>query len=340
MTTITESPAQIHAGEAALQDTIGVRERMAQTMAKTIRPFMPDQHRLFFEELPFLIVGSLDADDMPRASILVGRPGFAVSPDPGLLLIHAAPAFGDPLAAALVPGAPLGLLGIQPETRRRNRMNGTIVARRDAVVAVQVGQSFGNCPQYIQARAPRFVADPDSVAEPRPVVAGGAILSDRDRALVSAADTFFIATAAPGARTGDPAHGVDVSHRGGRPGFVKVTQDDGASVLTVPDFRGNRYFNTLGNVVLSPATGLLFVDFDSGDVLMLSGHAEIVLDGPELEAFAGAERLLRFRLRDSLRIEGAVPLRWTGPEAAPQIAGTGSWAEAEGPLGVGPTAGV
>lgn len=318
-----------HEGEAALQERAGVRTRADANGRRAVRDFMPDQHRAFFAALPFLVVGSLDAGDRPWASILAGRPGFLGSPDPRTLTIDAVPAFGDPLGSALAAGAPLGLLGIQPETRRRNRMNGTVAAVSEGRVTVRVGQSFGNCPQYIQARAPRLLADPASVADPRPVHRGGAALSDRDRRLIGAADTFFIATAAPGARSGDPVRGVDVSHRGGRPGFVRVTEADGASVLTAPDFLGNFFFNTFGNIALNPATGLLFVDFASGDVLMLSGEAEVVWDGPEVAAFAGAERLLRFRLRESLRIEAAVPLRWSAPEWAPQLAATGTWAEAE-----------
>src|SRR3546814_11248696 len=89
--------------------------------------------------------------------------------------------------------------------------------------------------------------------------------------------------------------------RGGRPGFVRVAAEDGTTVLSAPDFLGNFYFNTFGNIALNPAAGLLFVDFDSGDVLMLSGEAAVIWDGPELAAFAGAARLMRFRLRESLR---------------------------------------
>ncbi len=316
-------------GEIALQERAGVRARAETAGRRAIRDFMPDQHRAFFATLPFRVVGSLDGDDRPWASVLVGEPGFLASPDPRTLTIAAVPAHGDPLAGALAAGSPLGLLGIQPETRRRNRLNGTVASVAGGLVTVRVGQSLGNCPQYIQARTARLAADPASVAAPRRVARGGPLLSERARDLVAAADTFFIATAAPGARDGDPVRGVDVSHRGGRPGFVRARDEDGASVLTAPDFLGNFYFNTFGNIALNPATGLLFVDFESGYALMLSGEAEVVWEGPEVAAFAGAERLLRFRLRHSLLIENAVPLRWGEVEPAPQLAGTGTWAEAE-----------
>ncbi|WP_343714690.1 pyridoxamine 5'-phosphate oxidase family protein [Inquilinus sp.] len=322
--------APFHSGEEAAQARAGVRERMASAGRRVIRGIMPDQHRDFFALLPFLVVGSLDRQGRPWASILSGRPGFLHSPDPRTLTVTARPAYGDPLGDNIAVGAPVGLLGIQLETRRRNRMNGTVSEWADGRFAVTVGQSFGNCPQYIQARTPAFVAEPDSLGAPRPVHEEGPLLSPRAAALVAAADTFFIASRSAHAEDVDaPSEGVDVSHRGGRPGFVRVAEEGGRTVLTAPDFLGNFYFNTFGNIAADPRAGLVFVDFDSGGVLLLTGRAEVVWDGPDVAAFAGAERLLRFRPEEGRWIEDAVPLRWSAPEQAPQLAATGTWAEAD-----------
>jgi hypothetical protein len=321
-----------HAGEQALQARVGVRDRLAQFGRKAIRDFMPDQHRMLFTELPFVVVGAIDKRRRPWASVLVGTPGFMSSPDPRTLRVAARPGYGDPIAVGLVPGAPVGLLGIQLETRRRNRMNGTVTETDDAGFVVRVDQSFGNCPQYIQARTPAFVAEPCAVVSPRPVRAERAVLSAGAAALASRADTFFIATASPAAGGGDPAEGVDVSHRGGKPGFVRVTEDAGRTVLTSPDFRGNSFFNTLGNLAVNPRAGVVFVDFAAGGLLSLTGEAEVVWDGPELAAFVGAERLVRFRVAEGVWIENAVPLRWSAPEPAPQVAATGSWDDAGRPI--------
>jgi predicted pyridoxine 5'-phosphate oxidase superfamily flavin-nucleotide-binding protein len=320
-----ESP--FHAGEQAVQQRVGVRQRLEQVGQKVIRDFMPDQHRELFAQLPFLILGGLDAERRPWASLLFGFPGFVGSPDPRTLRIDARPGFGDPLGAHIGPGAPLGLLGIELPTRRRNRMNGKIVAADADGFTVHVEQSFGNCPQYIQARIPALVAEPASVAAPRPVRREGASLSAAATAIVRGADTLFIATFARVAGNGRAGDEVDVSHRGGRPGFVRVTEEQGGTLLTAPDFRGNFYFMTLGNIALEPRAGLLFVDFPSGTVLSLTGEADVVWDGPEVDAFAGAQRLLRFRVSAGVLIENAVPLRWSVPEPAPQLAATGTWAE-------------
>jgi hypothetical protein len=314
-----------HAGEKAMQTRAGVRERAERAGRRMIRDFMPEQHRELFEKLPYVVVGSLDAEERPWASILAGRPGFMRAPDARLLEIGARPNAGDPLAAHLAVGAPLGLLGIELATRRRNRMIGTVISADAAGFVVYVRQSFGNCPQYIQARTHALVSEPreengESRARPE-----NSALSDAAAALVRDADTFFIASASRAARGGDSTEGADVSHRGGNPGFVKVDRGHGRTVLTVPDFVGNAAFNTLGNLAVNPRAGLLFVDFAGGDTLSLTGSTEIVWDGPEVAAFAGAQRLLRFAVEGGVWIENALPLRWSAPEPARQLAATGRW---------------
>ncbi|HEY0342264.1 MAG TPA: pyridoxamine 5'-phosphate oxidase family protein, partial [Steroidobacteraceae bacterium] len=117
---------------------------------------------------------------------------------------------------------------------------------------------------------------------------------------------------------------VDVSHRGGKPGFVKVDRDD---MLTVPDFAGNQFFNTLGNFLVNPRAGLVFVDFDNGDLLQLSGDARVVLEDPDIATFEGAERLWRFTPRQIVHRAEALPLRWTfEPDGwSPDSLRTGHW---------------
>jgi len=318
-----------HPGEIAVQERAGVRAR-AERMGPGIRDFMPDQHRELFTKLPYLLVGSVDAAGQPHASLLVGRPGFVASPDALTLVIGAKPAADDPLAENLAVGAAVGLLGIELHTRRRNRMNGVVTALDARGFVVEVRQSFGNCPQYIQARAPFFVLDPGA-PKAAPPQREAARLSAAAVSLLRQADTFFIATAAAPERPDSP-YGVDVSHRGGKPGFIRVTEEGEATILTVPDFRGNNAFNTLGNIAVEPRAGLLVVDFASGDLLSLTGEGIVVWDGPELASFAGAQRLLKLHVTGGLVRRNAVPLRWSQPQAAPQLAATGSW-EASAPSG-------
>jgi hypothetical protein len=140
------------------------------------------------------------------------------------------------------------------------------------------------------------------------------------RALIAAADTFFIATAYLDPSAG-AAKGVDVSHRGGKQGFVKISGE----VLTVPDFAGNCHFNTFGNIELNPRAGLLFLDFNSGDLLYLPGRAEVIWESEEIGHYPGAERLFRCHLLEGYFVTGSLPISWTSPEFSPFLSETGDW---------------
>lgn len=306
-----------HQGEIALQQQAGVAERMADVGQRVIRDHMPDQHRDFYAQLPFIVAGSVDAHGDAWATLLEGQPGFIFSPNASTLDIEARPHQGDPAAAGMQDGAPVGLLGIELHTRRRNRMNGVLQAIGGGF-RVQVEQSFGNCPRYIQLRDFHFAHHP---AEPyRGEVETLSALDDAARATIGAADTFYVATYAE--------RQVDASHRGGKPGFVRVSED---GLLTIPDFNGNLFFSTLGNIHQNGKAGLLFVDYASGDTLQLSGDAEVILDSPEIAAFQGAERLWTFRPRRIVRRRAALALRWLTPPdgVAPSSLMTGDWQAAD-----------
>ena len=314
------SAESFHEGECAVQERVGVREQLEGVGHHAIRAFMPEQHRAFFAQLPCVIAGSVDALGRPWASVLANPPGFIQSADPRHLTIRAHLLTADPLRENLRPGAPVGIVGIEPHTRRRNRMNGVVESINDEGFTIEVQQSFGNCPKYIQARVPEIAQDRVG-GEKR--IAVSTKLDEAAREMVSGADTFFIATAFPAARADDgPSHGVDVSHRGGKPGFVRVDFD---GTLTAPDFQGNFFFNTLGNLVVNPRAGLLFIDFETGDLLYLTVDAEIIWDGRDVDAFDGAERLLRFKVREARRVERSLPLRWSEARLSPFLLRTGSW---------------
>ncbi|WP_223455194.1 MULTISPECIES: pyridoxamine 5'-phosphate oxidase family protein [unclassified Pseudomonas] len=308
-----------HAGEKQLQAHVGVAERMEAFGRKVIRSEMPDQHRTFYQQLPFMLYAAVDADGHPWASILEGQPGFAHSPEPGLLQFRSLPAFDDP--AQLSDGSAIGLLGIELHTRRRNRINGHVRAMTTDGFGVTVDQSFGNCPQYIQLRKFRSVP----LADPSTRVAQHfSELDDTAKAMIAESDTFFVASYVDV----DGERSVDVSHRGGQAGFVQVE----GNRLTIPDFAGNLHFNTLGNLLLKPRAGLLFIDFNTGDLLQLSGRTEIILEGPQVEAFQGAERLWTIDVEQVVRRPAALALRWRFDGVSPTSLLTGTWEQAKARL--------
>lgn len=298
-----------HAGELAVQTRLGVRERV-EGAARTIRDYMPDQHRELFEKLPYLLLGIMDDDGYVWATLLAGAPGLVKSPDARTLHIRGLPSSADPVRQAIQREKKVGLLGIELDTRRRNRANGRIQSVSPEDFVVHVEQSFGNCPKYIQ---PRSVLRASDEIPAMPTREGGE-LSEEALELIARSDTFFIASTSlgsPNARADEPREGVDVSHRGGAPGFVRSTREGGTTLLTWPDYRGNNLFNTIGNLEVDPRAGLLFIDFEHGTVLSLTGTARVLWDGPDVSALEGAQRAVRFELSHGVRIEHAFPLRWS-----------------------------
>jgi len=313
-----DGSSPFHPGERAVQQRLGVRERIERGGRRLIRDAMPEEHREFFELLPFLVVGSLDAAGRPWASLLSGDPGFVTSPHPRSLMVASTPLLGDPLRENLRAGAPLAVLGIQLETRRRNRANGRVVWSNDRGFELGVEQSFGNCKQYIHARTrgePRHL--PGAAAERVP---GGSLLSPRAVELLADCDTAFLATASANAAQGG-REGVDVSHRGGPPGFARVDPSGDHTRITLPDYAGNNMFNSFGNIQVNPRAGLVAVDFASGDLLSLTGSAHVLWDSPDLARFPGAERLLEVEVDAHVLLPAVLRERWSGPASAGTDAG-------------------
>ena len=318
----SEGPASSawHAGEQALQARAGVRERMAAVGEVVVRDHMPDQHRELFEKLPTLLLGALDAQGQPWATMLAGPPGFVHTPHAQRMDVAAAIDAADPALAALAAhgtGAPVGVLGLEPHTRRRNRMNGHVVrGGAQQGLSITVAQSFGNCPKYIQARAPGLRA---AVTPPQPAQPLGPSLDAAALALIARSDTLFIASASA-ARTGaQRGEGVDISHRGGEPGFVLAKHTAAGLELWLPDYPGNLFFNTLGNLAQHPLAGLLWVDYEDGGLLHVAARAELLWSEADRAPWPGAQRVLRLLVLGGVWRAQALPWRWTQAQPAPQF---------------------
>ena len=316
-----------HSGERAVQARVGVADQMADMGKRVIRDYMPDQHRTFYQSLPFVVLGSVDPSGDVWATVRTGTPGFLTSPEPRTLTANLARDRLDPADAGMEDGNSIGMLGIELSTRRRNRLNGTIHRQGDSGFACDVVHSFGNCPQYIQLRNYKMIRDADAPSD-----ADSEELSALDheaKAMIAKADTFFVASYVT-LEGGEKQ--VDVSHRGGKPGFVRV---DDTGMMTIPDFAGNLMFNTLGNFTANPRGGLIFIDFQTGDTLQLTGTTEVIFDSPEIDAFQGAERLWTLKPIRIVRRRGALALRFDlkGKNAfSHNSLITGSWQEAQARL--------
>lgn len=253
--------AGLHIGELLVQRRAGV-DHEATRLAGMVQPAgLSPGMRGFLNARSFVAVVGRDRDGRLWTSALVGPPGFLQAPSSGEIVISAAPMAGDPLCE-LPPGQKVGLIGMEFAARRRLRVNGILESAAPGQLAICVEQAFGNCPRYIHRR---LLADKDTslTSGTRSSRTGTGLLPD-EVGLILSSGTFFLGTINPG-------RGADASHRGGNPGFVRV---DG-STLWWPDYPGNNLFNSLGNLALNPEAALLFLDFDHGRTLQLSGTAKI-----------------------------------------------------------------
>lgn len=112
--------------------------------------------------------------------------------------------------------------------------------------------------------------------------------SAEDITFIESAAYFFIATADADGRP-------DCSFKGGMPGFVRVT---GPSELAFPDYDGNGMFKSLGNVVVNPNVGLLFIALHGTPKrLRVNGCARVRDDDPLLKETVGAQLIVRLEAR-------------------------------------------
>ena len=309
---MSDGKSPFHRGEKEIQSRLGIQEKMEEKGRRVIRDRIPEKNLGFFAQLPLLTIGTVDECGRPWASVLAGKPGFARAIDPLKLEVRARPIYGDPLNKALIDGADVGALGLDFETRGRFRVNGKIGHLREDAFEIRVRQAFPNCPQYIQARDYDLGDDIETIGEKK-AVRRGDTLNRAEAAMIAGSDTLFIASQFSEGDD-DWSRGVVVSHRGGKPGFVIVAHE---SLLLFPDYAGNCMFSTLGNIQVDPRCGLLFIDFDTGNALQLTGEAEILWEPEHVCRFPGAERVVSFQVEEKIHVEHALPMTWRFQEFHP-----------------------
>jgi len=282
----------VHEGEQAIQRQ--AREGGPGWGSPMFGPEIPQGFVPFIRDQRMLVLGGSDDDGRVWSTVVDGPPGFVDPIDERTVVIDALPAPGDPLREALRTERDIGVLALQPQTRRRIRMNG--IARRDGDrIVMRTEQVLGNCPKYLQTRTIRET----SPREAGPAVTGEALGEEQQR-WIETADTFFIASLSP-------EHGADSSHRGGMPGFVTVVSP---RKLVWPDYTGNQFYMTLGNMHLHPAAGLLFLDWENGHTLQLTGQGRIDWNPAVAQKYPGALRMVEFDISKVVQIDRASSLRW------------------------------
>ena len=297
-----------HEGELQVQDRAGVRTEGERNGAVISDSIIRGALR-FIDQQNMVVLGSIDSDKNIWASILTGQTGFMEATSEQTITFDLSKTVvneNDPLWENIKDQSHVGMLVIELATRRRLRVNGRIRQSDEQRLQLKVLESYPNCPKYIQRRNITTNRAENSIAVSQ--VVEGEALSSVQRALIDKADTLFVASA-------HPDRGVDASHRGGRPGFVRIINE---LTLRIPDFWGNSMFNTLGNFAANPRAGLVFVDFENGTTLQLSGRTEILWDQEDLrEETGGTKRFWDFHIDRWLEMENGHQLEWSFLDYSP-----------------------
>lgn len=285
---------KFHRGEIAVQERAGVRD-IANDVGEGIVDHLPPGASEFLARRQMAVLGTVDSRSRVWASVVTGEPGFIETVDDRTLRIAARGSSDDPLFRNLATEGHAALFAPDFVTSRRVRVNGRGIVREGAIY-LTTNEVYGNCRRYLQERI--FVGSRPVSDKDRAPAKLGTALSAMQQEQISHADTFFIAT-------DNPERGADVSHKGGNPGFVRIVDE---RRIAFPDYNGNSMFNTLGNVTVNPHAGLLFIDFDSGRTLQLTGLASIDWSPDRARTFAGAERVVDFALEQIIDTPMGFPL--------------------------------
>ena len=291
-----------HDGERYMQERAGERETALRN-GVLVGEAIPPRAILFLSQQRMLAIGSVDERGTVWASVLLGAQSFVSSSDGRSVVIDRTRVHAtgdDPLWSNLRVGEDVGLLAIDLESRRRLRMNGMVDGVTDRRIEVSIRDAYPNCPKYIQRRHVR--EDPGARPIDQQPLAHGRFLDEVRSRVVERADTLFVASR-------HPTRGVDISHRGGAPGFVRVLN---ATELRLPDYRGNSMFNTLGNFVVDNRAGLVVLDFDRRRLLQMTGTVVVRFDEEEhpRQPTGGTGRYWDFHVGCWLELPVAMPIAW------------------------------
>lgn len=276
-----------HSGEREIQKRTG-EELIAQSLERMIMPFIPDNAAFFIERQSICVVSSIDNTGNIWTTMLIGSQGFANVIDSKTIVLDRTQLY-TPSSDIFFKNTgdesvPIGSIFIELETRRRFRTNGMVRVKKDTV-EIMVNEAYGNCPKYIQKRAIKLPEEPKTSSCNSYF---GSSLNDTLKNIIHTSDTLFI-----GSVSGNQK--MDASHRGGNPGFVETKEDS----LIIPDYRGNSLYNTLGNIHQNKQSGLVFIDFEEGCMLQLTGTSKIIMhqnSEDDIRKTGGTGRYLVFKI--------------------------------------------
>ncbi|KAJ5216076.1 Riboflavin synthase-like beta-barrel [Penicillium cinerascens] len=288
-------------------------------------PYLSANGGYFLTKAPLLAVGTIDAQGRPWTSLWGGKEGFAApiaesmiglrtqvdsTYDPVVKELLGSQAIDNTGAPLQSPGNMISGLAIHLEHRRRWKLFGRMVAgsldgdQGQAQLVVKIEESLGNCPKYLNKKHIVSVRPNPTLISDLPQLPAPAI------ELLSRADTIFVSS----------RHGtsdMDTNIRGGPPGFVRVESNDANAVLVYPEYSGNRLYQTLGNLQTTPLAGYVFPDFETGNVLYVTGHTEILVGQAAAAILPRSNLAVRVTVTAAFFVEKGLAFRGEAGEPSP-----------------------
>ncbi|KEF54494.1 uncharacterized protein A1O9_09661 [Exophiala aquamarina CBS 119918] len=316
-----------HEGEKAIHKRAHLDFREDNPTSPFLTPWAAYQ----VSRWPLMAIGTLDQDDRPWCTIWgTGEPPLSQQVAQSVIAVKSnVDATFDPVVEAIWKGKDDGEivreegkgrlvsgLSINLEERGRVKLAGRLIAGALSAdegskrqgnlgksgsiqLVAKIDQSLGNCPKYLNKKI-------ITSSKPKPVlVSDSPHLTQKALDLIEKADMFFIASA-------HEHEDMDANHRGGPQGFIRIEQPENpeeASTLVWPEYSGNNLYQTLGNLEATPRAGLVVPDFETGDVLYLTGNTKTLVGAEASRVIAKSNLAVSIKITAARLIQNGLPFR-------------------------------
>ncbi|WP_438464112.1 FAD-binding oxidoreductase [Marinomonas sp. PE14-40] len=304
-----------HQGELAAQNKAGTRGAASELAAgkRRVLNFLAN-HDAFLAAQSF---AAMSIVDLSTGSVwltpLFAKAGdlSAVTENEIVISSHSIP--DNDVLNAVESGTPFSLLGIDLNRRIRHRINGVALGFEDSQfeenndrgLHLQVNEYTPNCPKYINRREIILDANNAESINRKAKREERTSLTEEDQGFIQAMDTLWIGSYAPDI-------GADCNHRGGKPGFIRVTSP---TTIEWPEYRGNGMFFTSGNLEVNDRAGVTVVDFETGSMIQMTGRA--LVDWEHDGRYEGASRAIVFHIERLVRTDNVTSHRWKRLDYSP-----------------------
>ncbi|CAF1311362.1 unnamed protein product [Rotaria sordida] len=311
-----------HEGELFVQKRRHVPPDVPKMVSETVHDDMPDQHTEFFTHLSYFAIATIDSDGRPWATIIVGSPTtliYAVSKiqlNVSVVLPEGDPFFSSVVNTVNATSRYFAGIGVDFSNRRRNKVAGFIassnVVDNTLNMSLITNESLGNCPKYITVRKLEYCGRHPQIGADHQN-ADNISLNQECLDIISQASTIFLATRHI-SNVSDNTSDLGVNHRGGFPGFVRTYEENGNTYIVIPDYSGNQFYQSLGNIESDRLAGVVFPCFTTGDMLHVTGIAENIYDDEAERIMPRVTLITRIKLNGYVWIKEALNLKLLSPE--------------------------